>query len=110
MVSAGTDPTEEVHPMAIQVMKEVNIDLGTHLPKKVDQFINRDFDYVITVCDHANETCPVFMGKVKNRLHMGFEDPAKVTGTEEKVLTAFRNVRDEIKNQFWEFYQTIKQV
>ena len=102
--SAGTNPSTQVHPKAIQVMKEVGIDLSKNYPKMVDQFLNDSFDYVITVCDNAKETCPVFVGKVKHRLHMGFEDPADATGTEEEILTVFRKVRDEIKKDFYQFY------
>ncbi len=107
--SAGTAPSDRVHPKAVQVMREVGIDLSDNYPKNVDQFLNMPFDYVITVCDHAKETCPVFTGQVKHRLHIGFEDPAEATGTEEEVLAVFRRVRDEIKQSFWEFYtQKIK--
>jgi arsenate reductase len=103
--SAGTNPSKQVHPKAIQVMNEVGIDLSKNYPKMVDQFLNDSFDYVITVCDNAKETCPVFVGKVTNRLHMGFEDPAEATGTEEEILSEFRRIRDEIKKDFYEFYQ-----
>ena len=102
--SAGTKPSSQVHPKAIQVMKEVGIDLSGNYPKHSDQFINESFDYVITVCDNAKETCPVFIGKVGKQLHIGFEDPADATGTEEEILTVFRKVRDEIKRDFFEFY------
>ncbi len=75
----------------------------------MEQFIDLPFDFVITVCDHANETCPVFSGQVKERLHIGFEDPAQATGSEEEVLSVFRRVRDQIKQAFYEFYlQKIK--
>ncbi len=103
--SAGTKPSAQVHPKAIQVMKEVGIDLSKNYPKMVDKYLNESFDYVITVCDNAKETCPVFVGKVINRLHMGFEDPADATGTEEEILSVFRKVRDEIKKDFYEFYK-----
>ena len=103
--SAGTKPSNQVHPKAIQVMKEVGIDLSKNYPKMVDKFLTESFDYVITVCDNAKETCPVFVGKVTNRLHMGFEDPADATGTEEEILHVFRKVRDEIKRDFYEFYK-----
>ncbi len=106
--SAGTRPEPEVHPLAVRLLGEIDIDISKHRPKTVDQFINRDFDYVITVCDHANETCPMFMGRVKNRLHLGFEDPAKVTGSEETILVRFREIRDEIITTFKEFYSTIQ--
>lgn len=103
--SAGTKPSSQVHPKAIQVMKEVGIDLSGNYPKNSDQFINDPFDYVITVCDNAKESCPVFIGKVGKQLHIGFEDPAEATGTEEEIIAVFRKVRDEIKRDFYEFYQ-----
>ena len=102
--SAGTAPAARVHPKAIAVMKEVGVDLSGTYPKHVDEFINKPFDYVITVCDHARETCPVFTGKVRHRLHIGFDDPAEGTGTEEEVLSVFRRVRDEIHEHFHQFY------
>lgn len=102
--SAGTNPSTRVHPKAIQVMKEAGIDLSSAFPKNVDRFINEPFDYVITVCDNAKETCPVFVGKVKHRLHIGFDDPAEAQGTEEEILAVFRRVRDEIKKDFSHFY------
>ncbi|NIA30997.1 MAG: arsenate reductase ArsC [Actinobacteria bacterium] len=103
--SAGTEPSGQIHPKAVQVMKEVGIDISDGFPKNVDQFLNRSFDYVITVCDNAREICPVFMGDVKNQLHIGFEDPAEATGTEEQVLAEFRRIRDEIRRDFEKFYQ-----
>lgn len=102
--SAGTKPAERVHPLAIKVMKEVGIDIGGNKPKNVEEFVNDSFDYVITVCDDAKETCPVFIGKVQHRLHIGFEDPAEAVGTEEEVLGVFRHVRDEIKRAFTNLY------
>ena len=103
--SAGTNPSKQVHPKAIQVMKEVGIDLSQNYPKMVDQFLNESFDYVITVCDNAKETCPVFIGKVGKQLHIGFEDPADATGTDEEILSEFRRIREEIKNGFYKFYE-----
>ena len=103
--SAGTDPAVHVSSRAIQVMNEVGMEIGDGHPKSVDQFTSEPFDYVITVCDHAKETCPIFIGKVKYRLHIGFDDPAEAQGTEEEVLAIFRRVRDEIKEKFFEFYQ-----
>ncbi len=103
--SAGTNPSKQVHPKAIQVMNEVGIDLSKNFPKMIDQFLNNSFDYVITVCDNAKETCPVFIGKVRKQLHIGFEDPADATGTEEEILSEFRRIRDEIKNDFYKFYK-----
>ena len=103
--SAGTEPAQQVQPKAVQVMKEKGIDLRDHTPKQVAQYLDQEFDYVITVCDHANETCPVFTGKVKNRLHMGFEDPSEARGSEEYVWSEFRRVRDQIEEVFQKFYQ-----
>jgi arsenate reductase len=102
--SAGTKPSSQVHPNAIQVMKEVGINLSQNYPKMVDQFLNDSFDFVITVCDNAKESCPIFIGKVGKQLHIGFEDPAEATGTEEEILTVFRRIRDEINRDFYEFY------
>jgi arsenate reductase len=103
--SAGTNPSKQVHPKAIQVMGELGIDLSKNYPKMVDQFLNESFDYVITVCDNAKETCPVFIGKVGKQLHIGFEDPAEAIGTEEEIIFKFRRIRDEIKNGFYKFYE-----
>lgn len=103
--SAGTFPASRVHPKAIAVMKEVGVDISGGHPKSVDQFLTNEFDYVITVCDNAKETCPVFSGKVKQRLHIGFDDPAEAWGTEEHIMAEFRRVRDEIKERFHRFYQ-----
>ncbi len=102
--SAGTQPAARVHPLAAKVMKEVGIDIGGNKPKNVKEFINDSFDYVITVCDNAKESCPVFIGKVQHRLHIGFDDPAEATGSEEEVLRMFRRVRDEINAAFSAFY------
>ena len=102
--SAGTEPAKQVNETAVKVMKEVGIDISHHTPKMVDQYLNDEWDYVITVCDHANETCPVFSGKVINRIHIGFEDPSLTSGTEEYILNEFRRIRDEIKTTFYSFY------
>jgi arsenate reductase len=103
--SAGTEPAKQVNPKAIKVMAEAGIDISQHTPKIVDQYLKDEWDYVITVCDHAKETCPVFFGNVKHRLHMGFEDPSHMTGTDDFIWSEFRRVRDEIKNTFYRFYQ-----
>jgi arsenate reductase len=102
--SAGTEPASHVNPYAIKVMSELGIDISKNKPKLVDQFINDEWDYVITVCDNAKETCPAFFGKVKHRLHIGFEDPAEAKGTEEFILNEFRRIRDLIKTDFEKFY------
>ena len=104
--SAGTEPAEHINPRAVQVMKETGIDISHHKPKLVDQYLGEEWDYVITVCDHANETCPLFLGKVKHRLHIGFEDPSNATGSEEFIMSEFRRVRDEIRTEFEKFYKT----
>ena len=103
--SAGTNPSNRVNPNAIKVMNEAGINISNNFPKSVDQFLNDSFDYVITVCDNAKETCPVFIGKVKHHLHLGFEDPADAIGTEDEILSIFRKVRDEIKNNFYKFFE-----
>lgn len=107
--SAGTFPAANVNPFAVRVMKEIGVDISSNSPKSVDKFMNHSFDYVITVCDNAKETCPVFTGNVKHHLHIGFEDPAEATGTDEEILAVFRRVRNEIKNMFYEFYKSLKQ-
>ncbi len=103
--SAGTEPGFEVNKRAIKVMAEAGIDISGHYPKSVDEYINEEWDYVITVCDSANETCPLFMGKVKHRLHIGFEDPSNATGSEEFIMSEFRRVRDLIREEFRKFYE-----
>ena len=105
--SAGTNPAQRVNPNAIKVMNEIGINIGNGNPKKADEFVNQPFDYVITVCDNAKETCPVFTGNVKHKLHIGFDDPADATGTEEEVLPVYRRVRDEIVEEFTAFHQKI---
>lgn len=102
--SAGTEPADQVNPKAVRVMKEAGIDISHHTPKNADQYLKDEWDYVITVCDHANETCPVFFGKVKHRLHMGFADPSHITGADEFIWSEFRRIRDEIKTEFFKFY------
>ena len=104
VVSAGTAPAAHVHPKALQVLQEIGLQPTRARPKKVDEFLSQHFDYVITVCDHAKETCPVFTGNVGKRLHMGFDDPAVAVGTEQEILGEFRRVRDEIRREFTSFY------
>lgn len=104
--SAGTLPVTKVNTRAIEVMAEVGIDISKNSPKSVDDFLYDQWDYVITVCDDANETCPVFSGKVNHRLHIGFSDPSQITGSEEFIMKEFRRVRDEIKKEFYNFYNT----
>ena len=102
--SAGTKPAEKVNSFAIKAMKEIGIDISSGIAENVDKYLSQSFDYVITVCDNAKETCPVFIGNVTHRLHIGFDDPADVVGTEEEVMPVYRRVRDEIKKDFYEFF------
>jgi arsenate reductase len=106
--SAGTAPSDRVHPKAVEVMKEEGIDLSDNYPQRVDEFLEKAFDYVITVCGHAQENCPVFTGSINQQLHIGFDDPAEATGTKEEIYTVFRRVRDEIREKFYAFYLGIK--
>lgn len=101
--SAGTKPLSRVNPRAVEVMNEVGIDLSSHTPKSVDIYLNETWDYVITVCGGANETCPAFIGKVGQRIHIGFDDPSDAQGSEEFIMSEFRRVRDEIQQRFAEF-------
>lgn len=105
--SAGTHPEKTVNPYAVTVMKEKGIDISTHNPKNADEFLKNSFDYVITVCDNAKETCPVFTGTVKHKLHIGFEDPALAKGTGEEILSVYRKTRDEIEKEFKKFYKSL---
>ena len=102
--SAGIRPAAEVHPLGIKVMAEIGIDISKHYPKHIDQHLGESWDYVITVCGGANESCPVFIGKVDKRLHIGFDDPDAFKGTEEDILPEFRRVRDEIMTKMQDFY------
>jgi arsenate reductase len=99
--SAGTEPSF-VHPLAIAAMKEVGIDISRHRSKSIDEFVEEKFDFVITLCDRAAESCPIFFGGVQ-RIHMGFPNPAAVSGSQEERLGAFRKVRDQIRTQLVEF-------
>ena len=103
--SAGTQPTE-VNPYAVNVMTEIGIDISGHEAKNVEKYIGEEFDYVITVCDNAKETCPIFP-KGKKNIHKGFEDPSSFIGNEQEVLDKFRQLRNEItgwiKNTFGDY-------
>ncbi len=99
--SAGTHPSL-VRPEAIAVMQEIGIDISGHRSKSIDELTGQDLDSVITVCDNAKESCPVFPGKTQ-RLHWPFEDPASVEGTEDQRLDAFREVRDRIHRRIMVF-------
>ena len=97
VASAGVSPTQ-VRPEAIAVMRELGIDISRHRSKSVDEFAGQQFDYVITVCDNANEQCPLFPGNTR-RIHWSFDDPAEAKGDEQSRLAIFRRVRDEIREQ-----------
>ena len=99
--SAGTEQTR-VHPLAIEAMREIGIDITWHTSKTLDAFQGRPFDYVITVCDRANESCPIFPGGTE-RIHWSFEDPSAATGSHDEQLSAFRTVRDEIQEYLRSF-------
>lgn len=105
--SAGTAPAQQVNPKAVQVMQEVGINIAKHFPHSVNDYLDHEWDYVITVCGGAKESCPVFTGKVKQRLHIGFDDPSFAVGSEAFVMSEFRRVRDEIKRDFYQFYQSL---
>jgi arsenate reductase len=99
VASAGSRPAGFVHPFAIQVMKEIGIDISAHRSKHLNEFLNQPVETVITVCGNADQACPMFPGQV-NRHHWGFDDPAHATGTEKERLAVFRRVRDEIRRVF----------
>ncbi len=102
--SAGTHPSV-VNPLAIEAMREVGIDISRHRSKSVDEFVGQEFDFVITVCDNANENCPVFPGRTQ-RIHWSFDDPAAAAGTDEAKLDEFRRIRDEISKRLREFVES----
>jgi arsenate reductase len=93
--SAGSEP-KGVHPLAIKVMKEIGTDVSPQTSKHLNIYLNEKFDYVVTLCDHANETCPLFSGAGK-KIHQGFSDPAAIDGTEEEKLEMFRKIRDRLR-------------
>lgn len=102
--SAGTEASGKLNEKAVAVMREIGIDISHHTSDSVDLYLDQEWDYVITVCGGANEACPAFMGKVKHRVHMGFEDPSEATGSDEYVWNEFRRIRDGIKEAFYTFY------
>ena len=102
--SAGTQATGKLNEGAVEAMKEIGIDISHHTSDQVEKYLGEAWDYVITVCGGANEACPAFMGKVKHRLHIGFDDPSHATGTDEFIKSEFRRVRDEIKEGFYKLY------
>lgn len=102
--SAGIIPAQKINEKAVLVMKEAGIDISNHQPVSVEKYLDEVWDYVITVCDDANETCPVFTGRVKHRLHIGFTDPSLMKGTDKEIMAEFRRVREQIKIAFYDFY------
>ena len=106
--SAGTEPSGKVNEKAIEVMKEVGIDISHNTSDHVNKYLNNEWDYVITVCGDAKESCPVFKGKVKNQLHIGFDDPSETIGTLDEMNSDFIRVRDQIRKAFYELYIKIK--
>ena len=102
--SAGTEASGKLNEKAVAAMTEIGIDISHHTSDPVDKYLNEEWDYVITVCGGANEACPAFMGKVKHRLHIGFDDPSHVIGTDEFIWSEFIRVRDEIKAAFYKLY------
>lgn len=102
--SAGTEASGRLNPKAVEVMQEIGIDISHHTSDQVDIYLDEEWDYVITVCGGANETCPAFIGKVKHRLHIGFDDPTFAIGTDEFIQSEYIRVRDEIKQAFWKLY------
>lgn len=102
--SAGTEASGKLNEKAVAVMLEAGIDISHHTSDSVDLYLNEEWDFVITVCGGANESCPAFTGKVKHRMHIGFDDPSHAVGSEEFIHSEFIRVRDEIKAAFYEFY------
>jgi len=106
--SAGTKPANSVNPNSIIVMNEIGIDISNHKPQNINKYLNDEWDYVITVCDNAKEICPIFTGKVKNRLHIGFEDPYDAIGTKEEILEFYRKIRNQIKKESEIWYKNLE--
>jgi arsenate reductase len=105
--SAGSKPSGYVHPLAIRAMQELDIDISQNTSKSLEQFRDQSFDLVVTVCDNAKESCPVFPG-AKETLHWPFDDPAHATGTDDEKMNVFRRVRDEIKDTIQNYFTTGK--
>ncbi|MEI6060258.1 MAG: arsenate reductase ArsC [Bacteroidota bacterium] len=102
--SAGTEASGKLNGDAVQVMKEAGIDISHHTSDSIEIYLDREWDYVITVCGGANESCPAFNGKVKHRIHIGFDDPSHAIGSAEFIRSEFLRVRDEIEVAFRKFY------
>lgn len=102
--SAGTEASGKLNEKAVKAMAEIGLDISKHTSDSVDIFLGEEWDYVITVCGGANEACPAFIGKVKTRLHIGFDDPSHATGSDEFIWSEFIRVRDAIKDEFMKLY------
>lgn len=102
--SAGTEASGKLNTRAVEVMLEIGVNICHHTSDSIKLYLNDEWDYVITVCGGANENCPVFMGSVKNRIHMAYEDPSDAVGSEELIIGEFRRIRDMIRDGFLEFY------
>ncbi len=102
--SAGTEASGQLNQKAVKAMSEIGINISHHTSDSVEMYLGETWDYVITVCGGANEACPAFVGKVKHRLHIGFDDPSDAKGTDEFIWSEFIRVRDEIKVGFLDFY------
>lgn len=103
--SAGTEASGQLNAKAVKAMAEIGIDISGHSSDSVSKYLGDEWNYVITVCGGANEACPAFMGKVKNRLHIGFDDPSHAVGSDEFIWSEFVRVRDEIKAGFYKLYK-----
>jgi len=103
--SAGTQASF-VNPIALEVLKEIGVDISNHRSKNLSEFDGQKFDYVITLCGDAHETCPLYIGGTK-KTHIGFDDPAKATGSNEEIMREFRRVRDEIKEELRKYFSNI---
>jgi arsenate reductase (thioredoxin) len=103
--SAGTEASGVLNHKAVEVMMEAGVDISMHTSDSVDNYLDEEWDYVITVCGGANENCPAFLGKVKNRLHIGFDDPSHATGSPEFIESEYYRVRDEIREAFLNLYE-----
>ena len=102
--SAGTEASGKLNAKAVKAMAEIGIDISHHSSDSVDMYLGDEWDYVLTVCGGANEACPAFVGKVKHRLHIGFDDPSHARGTEEFIWSEFLRGRDEIRDGFHKLY------
>jgi len=105
--SAGVRPEQNISPFAVEVMKEHAIDISSNIPKHVQEFTSRDWDYVITLSNEANQACPEFTGRVGQRFHIAFDDPADAVGSADEIRAVYRRVRDEMEEAFLSFYHAI---